>query len=240
MDKKRKVGIGLGIALVALILGYFGFMFFISTPSNKTDLGITYTDHNFDSAVGKIGLEINVGPPNVPPEESIVITRPKEVNTTLTSEELTALINELGKRWNYFPLNKTQIRINNEGSVEVSGILLRSRLEGFAKALNLPDQVVTDLNTYTSMISVDPVYYMKFTLSVHNYGVQSNLIEMRVGNIVVPQELLASVQTTFHEYMYDTLERPPLVNIKNMSFHDGVLSVEGVIPSEISLSPPGS
>ncbi len=241
MNRNQKIAIGLGgVVIVAILaLGYLGFVPGLSDlmgVNKGKDLGVKYTNADYDSAIKKLNLTLTVNPPGS--KETVVIQGAGDVDTTLNSAELTALVNKLAEKWMYFPLNNTQIRINSDGSVEMQGMLLIDRFDGFADAIDLSESARSQMGVYTSMIKTNPSFYMKFTLSVAEYKVQSNLSEIKIGGINVSTGDLAGLQSTFKNYIENVIDRPPRVSIRTITFGSDSVHIVGTLPTEISLSPP--
>lgn len=240
MDK-LKVGLAsFGVIVVAvLILGYMGFIPVLSDllGANRTqNLGIKYTDADYNSATSKLG--ITLAPNSVNSTSKILIKGASDVDTTLNSAELTALVNKLAEKWKSFPLANTQIRINSDGSVEVVGSILNERFNDFAQAINLPDAVKSEMAIYSTVVKTNPSFYMKFTLSVNEGVVQSHLDAIKVGNVQVPASEIDGLQGSLHNFLQSTLVHQSKITIKDMVFSDNSVHVVGTLPTELSLSPP--
>ena len=241
MDKK-KIGVGAGIAFLAvvLILGFLGFVPVLSDllgANRGLNLGISYTKTDYNSAVNKLGITVTPLAQNLSPSDSIVASGSHRVDQTLTSAELTALVNTMGDTWAYFPIKNTQIRINQNGSVEVQANLIMNRFDGFATALKLSDSVKQEFSSYSNLIKTNPSFYMKYTMSITDGQTQSNINVMKLGFIDVPAPELAKIQTAFASFVQRVVERTPRV-INNLTFGDGTVHIVGSTPDTISLSPP--
>ena len=241
MDKK-KIGLGAGIAVLAvvLLLGFLGFVPVLSDilgANRGLDLGVKYTKTDYDSAINKLGITITPLAPGLPPSDSVVVHGSHIVNQTLTSTELTALENSLSDTWAYFPFRDSQIRINHDGSVEVQAKLPVDRFDGFAAALKLPDSVKNEFGSYADLIKTSPSFYMKFTLSIKDGKAQSSISSLKVGMIDVPASELAGIQSAYTSLVQTLADRSPRV-IDELTFGDGSMHIVGTLGNEISLSPP--
>lgn len=242
MNRIQKVGIGVGLVLVSvvLILGYLGLVPILSDlmGSNKgRDLGIKFTTADYDSARSKLGFTLSPGPSNAPPEDSYKISGFKPVTATLTSAELTALVNKLAEKWKYCPLDGAQIRINSDGSLEVQGTLLLDRFEGFAQAIKMPDSILVKISDVLAATKTNPSFYMKCSFSITEGAAQSVINQIQIGKVDIATTDLPIIQSSFNSFL-ERVAKEPTGLIKNMSFGNGVVNIEGMIPTEISLSPP--
>ena len=242
MNRTQKFGIGVGVVLVSLvlILGYFGFVPVLSDlmGANKgRDLGIKFTAADYDSARSKLGFTLGTNPADAPPVDSITIEGFKPVTATLTSAELTALVNKLAEKWRYCPLENAQVRINSDGSLEIQGTLLLGRFNGFAQAINMPDSILGKFSPILAVIQTNPSFYMKCSLSITNGVAQSLINEIQIGKVDIPAADLPAIQSSFNSFL-ERVAQEPTGLIRNVSFGDGVINIEGNLPTEISLSPP--
>jgi hypothetical protein len=243
MDKKGKRNLVAGTVVIViglLILGYMGFIPGLSDLMGTNiplDLNIKYTSKDYDSASAKLGVTITTLPPNPPLPASITIKNLKPVTTTLNSAELTAFANELAQRWKDSPLKSIQIRINNDGTLEVDGIILVERYDGFAKAAKIPDSFTNKIKPVLSLIRVDPALYMKCTLAITEGKSSLDISKLKIANIEISAEDISQIETTGTTYL-DLISRPSRELIRNLSFKDGIAYIDGNLPNEIDVSAP--
>jgi hypothetical protein len=237
MKRNTKIGIGIGAVLltVVLILGYYGFVPFLSDlmGANKNrDLGVKFTNSDYDSSIKKLGLVINTNLTDTTPLNSYDVNKKTVAKTTtLNSAELTALANKLADSWIYFPLDNIQIRINSDGSVEILSTLILNRFEGFASAMKMPDSTLNIIRPIIAMIQTNPSFYIKGSIAINNGVAQSTLSQVQIGNINVSSSDLKTVQT----YLDLFLEKQHLTNV---TFGNEVVNIEGNIPTALSFTPP--
>jgi hypothetical protein len=242
MDKNKKIGIGVGAVLLVavLVLGYLGFVPGLSDlmGANKgRDLGISYTDADYDSAKRKLGFDLGLNPVETPPEDSYKLSDFKPVSTTLTSEELTALMNELTDSWKYFPLDNIQVKINSDNTMEIQSTLLLDRFDGFAKAVKLNDSVVSKINAVISVIKTNPSFYMKGKFTINNGVTESNITQIQIGKVDIPASQLPEIDASVNS-LVDRVIQEPVGILKNLSCENSLLKIDGNFPSSISLAPP--
>jgi hypothetical protein len=201
MTKPVKVIIALVVCLVLAALIFFGLLGYVPGLSallgaNKPrDLGVTYTEADFTAARGKSQLEYVELPANTPAAESVQRSGSRAVTTSWTSAEATSLMND--RPWRYWPLKDTQLKINDDGTAELAGIVVREKLKGYAAAIGVP-QAVTD--KIGGLLPANAAFYVKAKTSltenkVSDFDVQS----VYLGKIAIPVETLLSFRPSFVE-----------------------------------------
>jgi hypothetical protein len=242
MNRTTKVGIGVGAVLltVVLILGYLGFVPILSDlmgANRGRDLGVSYTTADYDFARSKLGFTLNTSSPDVFPADSITVGGFKPLTATLTSAELTALVNKLTDTWKYFPLENVQIRINSDGSLEIQSTLLLNRFEGFAQAIKMSESTLSKIRPVLAIIQTNPSFYMKCSFTIKDGVAQSTFSQIQIGKVDMGVSDIAVMQTSFNSFL-ENIAQAPKGSFTNMSFGNGVVNIEGNLPTEISLTPP--
>jgi hypothetical protein len=240
MEKNKKIGIGITVVLLigVLVLGYLGFIPYLSDflgVNNPINLNVKYTNTDFESARSKLGLTIDKTNPGT--ISSMLILDAKPVTTQLTSAEATALINYLADNWKDSPIDNVQMLINNDGTVEVSGIILTNHFNGFATAVDMTDSTRNAFAPILSLVTTNPSFYVKFSTTIKNGVVTSNINNIQVGKVSMSNEDVAKVQTVLVSYL-TKISKPPVNHIGNLSFQNGNMIIDGVFPKNISLTPP--
>ena len=165
------LGITLGVLIIIIVLvgGYFGLIPGVSNifGSHKPkDLGITYTEADRLSGRAKAAWEVIELPSDLPPEESYIVTGQNAVDTIFNERELTAWAND---PWTYFPLSDCQIRVNDDDTVEFSGILHTGKLQEWGDAMGVTEeysQVIDDFLRW--FVWGNTTFYVKLSASVSN------------------------------------------------------------------------
>jgi len=111
------------------LLGYFGFIPGLSSllgTDKPKDLGIKYTQMDYESALEKGGGELKKLPTTS--TESILYEGSHKVKEKFTTQELTALAQEK-EEWVDYPLENLQIRINDDDTCEIAGIIKLTKIQ---------------------------------------------------------------------------------------------------------------
>jgi len=162
MKKGTKIGLGVFLALIIMILLGFGYLGYLPSVAKvfgwdkPRDLGISYTGQDQASARSKSQLQYDALPANTPDNLSLQRTGSRAVNSSFSSAEVTALMND--RPFKYWPYADVQMKFNSDGSAEVSGRLIKSRVPGYAASIGVDKAVADKVAQY---LPPDPVFYVK-------------------------------------------------------------------------------
>jgi hypothetical protein len=237
-----KIAITLGIVILAgvLVVGYYGFIPGISDllgANQPQDLGIRYTASDLNSANSKLGVTYKTLTATDNGFNSLSRSGEKQVVTSLTSAELTALFNDHSQRWKYYPIKDIQVKIGDDGSVELSGVLQVSRFGGLAEALEIPEGARSQVRPYLSYVSSNPSIYVKGKLSVTNGVADSNIDSIQVGRFTIPADQMQNIQPVIERFIQDRADGR-IIHLNSVSFSGGRAQIDALIPQEVGLTPP--
>jgi hypothetical protein len=192
--KALKVFLGLtGIVIIILflILGYFGFVPGLSNlfGSNKPrDLGTRWTEADRVSGRTKTGVIYQALPAGTPIQDAIQTSGSKPITTQFTATEMTAIFNN--KPVKFWPFKDVQLKFNANGSGEISGVLLKSRIPDYAAYIGAPKEAV---DLAMKFLPVDPVFYVKgvATLSDNKVGLFEPQ-KFEIGRVSLPVNMFLS------------------------------------------------
>jgi hypothetical protein len=111
-------------------------VWFVTRPPR--DLGVSYTEADYQSAVAKLGIVVVDEAPNLPVEQTkIVYSGKKQVNIRLTSSEVSAVIS-MHHRSPKWALSDVQILLGTNNQVQMSGFAVyQGTRYGFYADLNV-------------------------------------------------------------------------------------------------------
>ena len=186
-------------------LGYIPGLAGIMGANKPKSLGVTYTESDFNSARSKSQIIYGMLPDSTPIEQSIQRIGKRQAKISLTSAEATALLNN--RPWKYWPVKDVQLKINEDGSAELSCVVIKEKLRGFAIANGIPANAV-DIGL--KFIPPDPAVYLKATTSLANNKVdQFDIQTVNLGKISLPVDKLLSlhlprlIETTYAASLSD-------------------------------------
>ncbi len=165
----KKIFIGLLIVVLLIVgagvvtlgrMGYIPWLAALLGADKPRDLGVSWSEADLKSGAKKHKVDFEFGtlPADTPLTESVVYTGEREISSTHTSAEITALMNS--QDYAYWPFVDCQFKFNADGSFESSGKLDKSRIESFANAIAIPSEVG---KRAAQLLPPDPVYYLKGT-----------------------------------------------------------------------------
>ena len=182
--KKAAIIIGIVLLVLYLIAGYFIPGLPISSKimgSNKpVDLGI---EISVDGAYQGLNA---LGQPTTVEELQEIVDNPDSfgtVQTTLTEEEASSLM-ALNNAPD-FPARLTQIKFNDDGTIESSGVIWIDKFPAFLARNGVSSEGVEKVMGYIGFMD-STTYYMKGTFSISNNNVDLNMDSIKVGRIGIP------------------------------------------------------
>ena len=226
------IGIGVFVLLIVLALGYMGFMPGVSAifgSSTPKDLGVRYTAQDFKNVQAIMGGNLQVLPADTPSNNSIQYFGLKHVSVSFSNEELTAIANN-GK-WKYRPTRDVQIKISPNGTVEMSGIIIKDNVGTVAQVYGYTADDLKSAESAIGFIPGNPTFYVKGTASVVNNQISINIDELQIGKIDA-KNLITSDQA--QSIIDNGISNVPGLNIQSLTFSDGKLNFNGTMPESVS------
>lgn len=219
----------LGIAI--LILGYFGLIPGIKTVSAK-DLGITYTQSTSDTARTQTGITFGLLPPTEGPEGSIAFRGERAIETSLSGAELSALL--AYDPWKYNWAKEPQIKIHNDGTIELSGYFNTDRYAGFLEAHgNRDTPTARTILQYAPYFPTEVPLYIKGTASWKDNMLSMDLQDVQIGRVTLRPEWIEKGEAQFTRDVEAHVINVPSVYVEELSFSNGSMHFKGSMPNEI-------
>ncbi len=218
-----------------LILGYLGFIPILSDvmgANRPKDLGVKYSQKEYQTFADKTNGDVAEVKKSVPPNQSVIYEGKKDIKDSYSQEELSGRINYA--KWKYMPVGNTQIRINNDGSVEFSGNVLMNRLPGFIAREGMGKYTMADVTKglkFINMIKVNPPVYTKFTAKVMDNKLTVNIQKIEVGKFNVPLGKIGANQVVVAVFD-NIISKAPGFYGKTVTFSRGQMIFEGSIPAK--------
>lgn len=232
----KKFLIGL-LVLVVLIVGglsYLGVVPFISPLITKPkDLGIKADPALVTAFDAKYEMVNNLPDGIVPDDREPIYSGNKELDITITSEEITSIIDYWQKQYNRTPIREVQVRINEDGTGEVSGILETATAVMMAKQLNYSDEDIEKGKSYVKYVAGDLPFYLKGTASITNNKVSLNPSEITIGRVTLPSSLVSPVSGAVADVIERRIGQIGDSDIKEMSLQSAAVHFIGTVPNTI-------
>jgi hypothetical protein len=222
------------VCAAIVFIGYLGFIPGIATifgSDKPRDLNISYTSDDLKNSVEKIGTNLNSLPAgNTKVEDSVSYEGFRSINTSLSSQEITAYINN--EKWKYFPVKDVQIKFNNDDSVEISGLIIKDRLENYIKATKVKDSEYSEIKKYL-IVPVNTVpFYVKGNIEIVNNKVTLNSETLEIGKLTIDNAVINNNKTAFQQFIEDRINFIPNLKVTSGKINDGKLSLIGTVPEK--------
>lgn len=186
--KKAVIVIVIILGALYLTAGYFlgmvpGASRLMGT-NKPIDLGVEISVDRAYQGLGSLGQPVNV-------EELRVIADDPDsfgtVQTTLTEEEASSLmaLNQAAD----FPARLTQIKFNDDGSIESSGVIWIDRFSKFLARNGVSSDAVEKVIGYIGFMD-STTYYVKGTFSITDNNVDLEMDSLKVGRINIPMGVI--------------------------------------------------
>jgi hypothetical protein len=222
------IGLVILVALCVLVGGYLGLIPGISSifGSDKArDLGVVTSQTLSAEAAAKVDVIRSGNPASA---EKITYEGSHPVALSLSSEEISSLLAK--GTWKYNPVaGDFQMKINQDGTVEASGLLDRTKLDGYLAANGL-----TDVRTYASMLSVLPTkvpFYVKGAMTITDNKVSMQVTTAQVGRLSFPTD--ATTVQAASQVVEREISHIPGLNVSSLTFSSGKMHFVGTHPSRI-------
>ncbi|MHB8962393.1 MAG: zinc ribbon domain-containing protein [Saccharofermentanales bacterium] len=257
--KKRHVGLYIMLGILICITGAIAYILGSMSFFKPKNLGISYTQADFNSVVQKLGLHITAdlgngetydnmpiltGDSTTKPDSTITDEtlknklsykdfnwefsnyQPKSV--TLTPAEVTAFFNEIAPSFWWF--DKTQVKIAPDGKIITSS---QADIE----------KILSDL--YPDVAEFIPIplpgsanLYTEGDFSITDNQITMDPEVLKLGPIGVPTQYLQGENLdSFSSYLDRFYTIIPDLQINSAGAKDGGFVFDGVIPTEVSITP---
>ncbi|BAQ34881.1 hypothetical protein ABFB50_00295 [Dehalococcoides sp. THU3] len=227
------------LAAAVLIMGYLGIMPGVSSlmgSDKPRDLGVTATSQDYQTMVSKSGVTIGTLPSDTPPADSIIFSGSRIVNTSYTAEELTAFVNQTNYR--YTPVKNFQVRINNDGTVECSGIFDIKVIQDFITAMDGNAEVSEYWNKYSRYFISNPAFYVKCTPSMTNNHLSLQLEKFELGRFSIPQAALDELSSKLITLTDGLISHIPGLSVNSITMVNGKAVFNMIGHKYISIATP--
>jgi hypothetical protein len=225
----KKIYIILSVVLGVIALIIIGAIVAVTTPK---DLGVKYTKADLDSVNNKLGITYGSLSASTDPHSSITINGKKAIDQHITESEMTALLNQPSKQWKNYPISNIQMKINDDGSVEMTGKIMAKRFNAYSDATNLPDRYRNTIADKVSLVPVNPSFYYKGNYNVQNGKMEGELTELKVGPLAVPKDWSDNNKEYISGFVEDRINSAGM-QIGSATFTSGKLDIKASVPESI-------
>jgi len=207
-------------------LGFVGFRYLVS--GSPRDLGITFTEADRQNAYTKNAVESSKISNTPDVKNSIRYEGTKNIDTTFTSPEITALINSVN--WAYYPVSNVQIKINADGTGEVSGVLDVKKVISWVSFTHPTAEIEKAMRDYR--IGWNTPFYLKGKASVVDNKVTLSSDKIEVGRVTIPNNLVVENIPIMQSFAEDRINAVPNLDIKSFNLDGGQINFKATVPEK--------
>jgi len=204
------------------------------------NLGVEYDVTDLKSFEAKSGITVSPSVPQQPapatppggspaatPPPAAPAPSPKPLDLTISQEELSAVINQLGA--NLLPLRKVQVKLG-PGSAEISGALDTSQLDGFLQNLGVRPKDIEGVGRWVKALGNNIPIHLKANGGVQDAQLSAKIESLEVGGFNVPGEQLQRI--TKGEIHAD-LNAKAGFSVQTLVLQEGNLKFIGALPPSL-------
>lgn len=197
--------------------------------ASQKDLGVVVTQSDADAAIAKVGTEILPLPISTDPADDYQLEGKREVQLTLTAQELTATT--LNRPWKNFPVKNVQIAIAADGTIQGSAILIVAKALPYAMAMGYSETQIREAMDKYHLPPFEIPVYVNGKGSVTNDQVNVNASNIQIGAISLPGSLVSQVNQEAEQVLTDIVARhSDSFHAEKLEFANGKMMFEGYLP----------
>jgi len=212
-----------GLSVAGLVPGLSSL---VGASPKNFDIKITKDDSL--AAQNKIGTEIISAPKGTEDKNGFKLEGKKDANFSLDSKELTALNNN--RSWKNYPLKNVQTKINSDGTVESSGLIVVKKGIPYAMGLGYSEADIKKAMNKYNLPTIEVPFYLKGTGSVVNDDVKISVSSLKIGAISIPQNITNSAAGEAEQVVEDLIRKnSQSFHCESLTFKDGKMNFKGQV-----------
>jgi hypothetical protein len=225
------------LLLIGGIAAYFGFIPGLSkTFAKQVDLGIENDPQLNIDLKNKIGLQFNIPEEELPTNKEVIYEGSIEIDESLTSEQITSILNTVKSELAYIPFSNVQIRVNEDGTTEASFNLNIETTVNEAKKLGYSDEQIEEGKRYLGVLGDSVNMYAKLSFDITDDALTVEPYAFRIQNFNVPSGITKMVADVGSGAIEDRLAQVPNLYIESLKQVGSSLNFKGTIPGSIDVA----
>lgn len=239
--KKFLITLTIIIAIVLLIIGgiaaYYGLIPGLSkTFVNRVDLGIENNPQLSIDLREKTGVQFNIPEDQLPTDKEVAYEGVLNIEESLSSEQVTSILNTVNTQHSSIPFSNVQIRINEDGTSEASFNLNIETTINEAKKLGYSDEDIEKGKQYLGVLGESVYIYTKLSFDISNDQLTVNPYAFRIQNFNIPESITKMVAEVGSNAIEDRLSQVPNLSIESLKQEGNKLNFKGTIPKRSSIA----
>ncbi len=155
------------------------------------------------------------------------------LDVTLDSAEISSILDYWQQQYSKTPISQVQVRINDDGSGEVSGILDLAVAVEMAKQLGYSDEQIEQGKRFLGIINTRLPFYLQGTGSVTDNRVSIQATQAKIANINLPSEWVTQVNQAAGDAIERRIRQIPNLEVESLRLVDGAVSLKATAPNTI-------
>jgi hypothetical protein len=223
------------ILIVGGVAAYFGFIPGLSdTFVKRVDLGVGYNPQYSIDLREKTGVQFNIAEEDWPIQKEVVYEGTLDIDESLTSQQVTSILNIVKDELSSIPFSNVQIRINEDGTSEASFDLDIDTTVNEAKKLGYSDEDIEKGKKYLGVLGDSVYVYAKISFDIQDDQLSVTPYAFRIQNFNVPTAITEMVAETGSDAIEDRLSQVPNLYIESLKQVGDRLNFKGTIPQSVS------
>lgn len=216
------------------ILIYLGFVPGISKYVVKpVDLGVKEDSSFISPYEKKINFKNELPGGIVPAGREGIFSGSTKIDEKISSIQATSILAEWKRRSATLPIRDVQVRFNQDGTAEISGILEIATAISIAKNLGYSDTDIEKGRSYAKYVSGDLPFYVKGIAGVTDNQISINPSYFQLGKVAVPSSISEPAARVVEDVIERRLNQVGGIDIKSAKIDAGAINFSGTIPSSI-------
>ena len=239
----KKFLITLSLIIVILLLiavgiaAYFGFIPGLSnTFVKEVDLGIENDPQLSLDLREKTGVQFNIPESEFPIDKEVIYEGELNIDESLTSEQITSILNTVKTQHSSIPFSNVQIRINEDGTSEASFNLNIETTVNEARKLGYTEEQIEQGKKYLGVLGNSVYIYTKLSFDISNDQLMVNPYAFRIQNFNVPTAITKMVAEVGSRAIEDRLSKVPNLSIDSLKQEGDKLNFKGTIPQSVRVA----
>ncbi|MEI8232944.1 MAG: hypothetical protein WCG44_04355, partial [bacterium] len=205
-------------------LAYLGFVPGVSKYIAKpVDLGVKVDPSYTDSLEQKINFKNELPGGVVPVGREGVFSGSIKVDEQVSSVAATSILAQWKRRSPSLPVRDVQVRFNDDGTAEVSGVLEIATAISVAKTLGYSDADIEKGKSYAKYVSGDLPFYVKGTTGATNNQISISPSDFQLGKVSVPESITTPAARVVEDVIERRIKQVGGINLESIKLGSGSL-----------------
>lgn len=228
------------IGIVGVLAGgYFGFIPGLNRvfgSDRPQDLGVAYTQADFDQGLLKSGMTLSALPPTTPAADSLQFQGSHPVDVWYSPAELTA--HAYKPVWRDAPLTQVQILIHPDGTAEASGLVSVDLTTAYLIRLGISPEAISQAKAKFHIPSTTIPFYVKGTASVTDNQVSLEPAQVKLARLPIPGNIVTSLTPGAENLAEQIIDSVPGLYAAALRLENGRLYFQGTLPdTQLAVEP---